>query len=83
MGKIVFIRKMQKDLNEYGAESFEFSVLAVLEPPKPGKSVERALSTLELQWLEKLQPFGERGYNSAKSIEKIRSALGCSEPTRG
>lgn len=78
MGKIVFSREMQKDLNEYGAESFEFSVLAVLEPPGPGKSVEHALSALELQWLEKLQPFGERGYNSAKSIEKIRSVLGFS-----
>jgi hypothetical protein len=75
MGKIVFSRELQKDLAEYGAKSFAFSVLAVLEPSKPGADVERALAELELAWLEKLQPFGERGYNNARAYRRSRERL--------
>ncbi|HKZ18089.1 MAG TPA: metalloregulator ArsR/SmtB family transcription factor, partial [Geobacteraceae bacterium] len=39
MGKVVFSREMQKDLNEFGAASFEFSVLGVLEKPEQGDNV--------------------------------------------
>jgi hypothetical protein len=70
MGKIVFSRELQKDVTEYGADSFEFSVLDVLDKPEPGDNVERLLAALELHWLEKLQPFGERGYNSAKAFQR-------------
>jgi hypothetical protein len=70
MGKIVFSRELQKELNEFGADSFEFSVLGVLDKPEPGDSVERLLAALELHWLDKLQPFGERGYNRAKAFER-------------
>jgi hypothetical protein len=77
MGKIVFSRELQEDLNRYGADNFEFSVLAVLESPEPGKPVEQALDALELHWLEKLQPFGGRGYNSTKgyrrSVERLKN----------
>lgn len=74
MGKAVFSRELQKDLTELGACSFEFSVLAVLEPGPEG-SVERQLAGLELQWLEKLQPFGERGYNNAKAYQRDKSRI--------
>jgi len=77
MGRIVFSRELQKDLTHYGADSFEFSVLAVLGKPEPGDSIERLLSALELQWLEKLQPFGERGYNSEKGFQR---AMGLIKP---
>lgn len=75
MGKVVFSRELQKELNEFGAERFEFSVLGVLDGTEPGSTLEQALSALELQWLEKLQPFGERGYNSAKAYERERGRL--------
>ena len=75
MGKIVFSRELQKDVNEYGADNFEFSVLAVLDKPGPGDSIERLLEALELHWLEKLQPFGERGYNSAKGFQRSMAKL--------
>lgn len=75
MGKIVFSRELQKDLNEFGADNFEFSVLDVLDKPEPGDNVERLLAALELHWLEKLQPFGERGYNSAKAFERNMQQL--------
>jgi hypothetical protein len=70
MGKIVFNRELQKDLREFGADSFEFSVLAVLEKPAPGDSVDQALAALELHWLNELQPFGARGYNHPKQCQR-------------
>jgi hypothetical protein len=75
MGKVVFSRELQKDLNEFGAESFEFSVLSVLDKPEQGDNIERSLAALELHWLEKLQPFGERGYNSAKAYQRHMNRL--------
>jgi DNA-binding HxlR family transcriptional regulator len=70
MGKVVFSRELQEDLTRHGAENFKFSVLAVLDPPKPGEDVARLLAELELSWLEQLQPFGERGYNSFKGYQR-------------
>ena len=70
MGKIVFSRELQKDLEQYGAENFEFSVLAVLDKPDEKVDVKQALDALELQWQEKLQPFGDRGYNNIKAYQR-------------
>jgi len=75
MGKVVFSRTLQDDLTRYGAEVFEFSVLAVQEKPKPDADVELLLSELELAWLEKLQPFGAQGYNSEKAYQRERERL--------
>jgi hypothetical protein len=72
MGKIVFSPGLQKDLHEFGASNFEFSVLEVLPTPAPGDNVERLLLTLKLQWQEKLQPFGDGGYNSIKGYQRER-----------
>lgn len=70
MGKIVFSRELQNDLSQYGADCFEFSVVDVLKEPEPEVNVERLLSALELHWLDKLQPFGVRGYNSEKGFQR-------------
>ena len=75
MGKIVFNQELQRDLVQFGADTFEFSVLAVLDPPKPGGNSELLLTALELHWLEKLQPFGEHGYNSEKAYQRIKERL--------
>lgn len=75
MGKVVFNRELQKDLDELGADSFEFSVLEVLDKPEPGADAERLLEALELRWLEKLQPFGERGYNSDRKFQRDKERL--------
>jgi hypothetical protein len=50
-------------------------VLDILDKPEPGVNVERLLASLELHWLEKLQPFGERGYNSAKGYQRSLAQL--------
>ena len=70
MGKAVFSRELQADLDQFGAESFEYSVLAVLDPPEPAGNADRLLAALELHWLEELQPFGERGYNSVRAFQR-------------
>jgi len=75
MGKIVFNRALQRDLTQYGAAAFQFSVLAVLDPPQPGEDRGKQLQALELQWLEQLQPFGARGYNSEKAYQRNRERL--------
>ncbi|BCS55393.1 metalloregulator ArsR/SmtB family transcription factor [Geobacter sp. SVR] len=71
MGKAIFSSELQRDLERQGAATFEFSVLEVLTPPV-GKPAEQALADLHLQWLETLQPFGERGYNSARAFQRER-----------
>ena len=73
MGKIVFNHELQKELNEFGADKFEFSVLDVLAKADPGDNIERLLTALKLKWLEKLQPFNERGYNSRKGYDRERN----------
>lgn len=57
-------RELQQDWNERGADAFEFEVLDTLEPSEdPNRNVADELKALEELWLERLQPFGERGYN--------------------
>jgi precorrin-6B methylase 1 len=56
--------KLQQDLNEFGADAFVIEVLEVLKKPEEGYFDEKdALKKLEEKWLEKVQPFGEDGYN--------------------
>jgi hypothetical protein len=38
-------------------------------------NIEQSLASLELHWLEKLQPFGESGYNSVKAYKRDLSRL--------
>jgi DNA-binding transcriptional regulator YhcF (GntR family) len=76
MGKVVFSRELQKDLDQFGAGSFEFSVLEVLAKPVSGEKSDQSLAALHLHWLEKLQPFGERGYNSMKAYQREMERLG-------
>ena len=55
---------LQKELSEYGADAFEVEVLDTLEVVDQADNDPSAdLRTLEQMWLEKLSPFGNRGYN--------------------
>ncbi len=61
---ISFIDKLQKELIEFGSEAFVIEVLEVLEKKEdPYFDEKDALKKLKAKWLEKLQPFGDRGYN--------------------
>jgi len=64
-------RELQQEWNEFGGAAFVFEVLEVLEEPETGYFDKRdALKKLKEKWLEKLQPFGEQGYNSASELAK-------------
>ena len=55
---------LQNDWKQFGPEAFTFEILEIIKPSDdPGFCLEDELTLLEQIWLEKLQPFGERGYN--------------------
>ena len=60
-------RELQNDYHELGEERFVFEVLDSLEPREdPAYDYTGDLETLEELWIEKLQPYGEKGYNKPK-----------------
>jgi len=60
-------KSLQSDWNELGSKNFAFEIVDELKPPNdPAFDARAELVVLENLWLEKLQPFGERGYNEPK-----------------
>jgi group I intron endonuclease len=60
-------KDLRKDWQEYGQENFSFEVLDQLKPSEdPLYNYKEDLATLEELWLEKLQPYDEKGYNQRK-----------------
>ena len=60
-------KPLQAEWNASGAEAFAFEVLDELAPvDASGKDASADLADLETLWLEKLAPYGERGYNARK-----------------
>ena len=56
--------QLQKDWNEYGEAKFVFEILEEVKvKDDPHFDIKDELTLLEQIWVEKLQPFGERGYN--------------------
>ena len=59
-------RALQQDWNRFGEAAFAFEVLDTLTPKDdPEVKPEEELRLLEALWLEKVEPFGEKGYNKA------------------
>lgn len=57
-------RELQDDFRLLGRENFEFSVVDYLEPREgPVYDYTDDLAALEEMWMERLQPYGEKGYN--------------------
>lgn len=66
-------KKLQKDWNELGAENFAFEVLEDLFPREnPDYDYKADLGVLENLWLEKLEPYDEKGYNERKKTQAER-----------
>jgi len=62
---------LQRDWSEYGAGAFVFEILEVVKVrDDPNFNADEELTLLEEIWLEKLQPFGERGYNTNSRIRQ-------------
>jgi len=53
-----------QEVKQFGKENFLFEVLDYLGPKEdPSYNYTEDLKTLEELWIEKLQPFNEKGYN--------------------
>jgi hypothetical protein len=52
-------KELQRDYGEFGPDAFVYEVLDTVKERED-------LPALEEMWLEKLQPYGERGYNKEK-----------------
>ena len=64
-------KELQKDWNELGPDHFSFEILETVQiKQNPNFNLKDELTLLEDIWLEKLQPFGERGYNSSLKIRE-------------
>ncbi|MGA2506855.1 MAG: GIY-YIG nuclease family protein [Chitinispirillaceae bacterium] len=60
-----FNRELQKDFDETGEEGFSFDILDYLKPKEePNYDYTGELKVLEEMWLEKLEPYDEKGYNT-------------------
>lgn len=66
-------RELQAEWSELGGDRFVFEILDELTPPSSPDTDPRAdLLALEDLWLDKLQPYGERGYNQRKKSREER-----------
>ena len=63
---------LQSDWVALGADAFAIEILDTLAPPadKPDWDPTDDLRELERMWLEKLRPFGDRGYNVESSLQR-------------
>jgi hypothetical protein len=68
-------RSLQSDWLEHGGENFAFEVLDVLAPSPDSSRDAENLICLEDLWLDKLQPYGQRGYNEPKKTREQRLAM--------
>ena len=58
---------LQSEWKEFGSDSFAFEILDELSATEgPAHDYRPDLAFLEELWIEKLQPYGERGYNKQK-----------------
>lgn len=62
---------LQKEWNEYGPDNFVFEILEVIKVnDDPNFNLGDELTLIEQIWLEKLQPFGDKGYNTDTHIRQ-------------
>jgi hypothetical protein len=67
-------KSLQQDWNTYGPEHFSFEVLDYLElRDDPPHKQQQDLDALEELWLDKLRPYGEKGYNKQPQQLKIEN----------
>lgn len=61
------IPELIADAKQYGLENITFEVLEVLEGEyESGEALRDDLKLLERMWLEKCEPYGDKGYNTRK-----------------
>lgn len=66
-------KALEADWKYYGAPKFEFEVLEEIAPREdPNYNYVPDLEVLEDLWLEKLQPYDDKGYNERKKTREER-----------
>ena len=66
-------KELEADWKRLGADKFSFEVLEEIIPREdPNYDYNADLDALEDLWLEKLQPYGGRGYNEPKKTREER-----------
>ncbi|HXU37285.1 MAG TPA: GIY-YIG nuclease family protein [Blastocatellia bacterium] len=69
-------KTLQAEWREFGGDSFAFEIVDELAATEgPGHDYRADLEFLEEFWLEKSQPYGERGYNQKKKGTEERLRL--------
>ncbi len=69
-------KMLQAEWREFGGDSFSFEIVDELTATEgPGHDYRADLEFLEEFWLEKEQPYGERGYNQKKKGTEERLRL--------
>ncbi len=64
-------KMLQQEWDQYGQDQFVFEILEVIKvKDNPHFNLKDELTLLEQIWIEKLQPFGERGYNTNANIRQ-------------
>jgi hypothetical protein len=64
-------KALQADWKQYGADAFVFEIVEKVKPSgDPAFKIEDELELLEQIWIEKEEPFGERGYNEGKKVRE-------------
>jgi len=67
------VKDLESDWKQLGASKFSFEVLEQINPREdPNYNYAADLETLEDLWLEKLEPYGEKGYNEPKKTREER-----------
>jgi hypothetical protein len=62
---------LHHDWEEFGGESFSFETLEKLKNnDDPSRDLNTELAALEKKWLERLQPYDEKGYNKHPKTAK-------------
>jgi hypothetical protein len=66
-------KELESDWRQLGADKFAFEVLEEIVPQDdPNYDYKADLETMEDLWLEKLEPYGEKGYNERKKTREER-----------
>jgi hypothetical protein len=61
-------RELQKDFTQFGKANFSFEVIDYLTPKEDSNyDYNKDLVILKELWMEKLQPYDDKGYNKRKS----------------
>lgn len=66
-------KRLQAEWNEFGESAFEFETLEPVNPrDDPNYDHAADVEFLEDLWLERLEPYGDKGYNERKKTREDR-----------